>query len=107
MDCEEFWVAGSAGVRACRTRCRSPAARRGGQVSTFVYNAPTHLMLGYDPVAQNRKRFADIGGVDPKIAPQFHEAKRQGDATRCGVRHAGTPGGPDTVCMIVVDAYPL
>jgi hypothetical protein len=28
-----------------------------------VYNAPTHLMLGSDPVAQNRKRFADIGVV--------------------------------------------
>lgn len=68
MDCEEFWVAGSAGGAGLWDTLQKPSGTvGGGHVSTFVYNAPTHLCLGYDPVEQNRKRFADIGGVDPKI----------------------------------------
>lgn len=68
MDCEEFWVAGSsAGAGLWDTLQKPSGTVGGGHVSTFVYNAPTHLMLGYDPVEQNRKRFSDIGGVDPKL----------------------------------------
>lgn len=68
MDCEEFWVAGSAGGAGLWDTLQKPSGTvGGGHVSTFVYNAPTHLMLGYDPVEQNRKRFSDIGGVDPKL----------------------------------------
>ena len=66
-ECEEFWVAGGGGGAGLWSTLQKPSGTvGGGHVSTFVYNAPTHLMLGYDPVEQNRKRFADIGGVDPK-----------------------------------------
>lgn len=68
MDCEQFWVAGSSSGAGLWSTLQKPSGTRGGgSVSTFVYNAPMHLMLGHDPVEQNRKRFADIGGVDPRL----------------------------------------
>ena len=74
MDCEEFWVAGGAGGAGLWDTLQKPSGTvGGGHVSTFVYNAPTHLCLGHDPVEQNRKRFADIGGVDPKLVGEVVE----------------------------------
>ena len=74
QDCEEFWVAGSGGGAGLWDTLQKPSGTvGGGHVSTFVYNAPTHLCLGHDPVEQNRKRFADIGGVDPKLVGEVVE----------------------------------
>lgn len=39
----------------------------GGSLTSFAYNAPTHLFLGHDPDERNIKRFSEIGGVDPKL----------------------------------------
>lgn len=39
----------------------------GGALTSFAYNAPTHLFLGHDPDERNVKRFSEIGGVDPKL----------------------------------------
>lgn len=65
--CEPYWVAGGSGGRGLWSTLQKPSGTvGGGHVSTFVYNAPMHLCLGHDPVAQNRKRFTEIGGVDPK-----------------------------------------
>lgn len=33
----------------------------------FVFNSPVHLFVARDPVESNRKKFAEIGGVDPRI----------------------------------------
>jgi hypothetical protein len=74
QDCEEFWVAGSGGGAGLWDTLQKPSGTvGGGHVSTFVYNAPTHLFLGHDPVEQNRKRFADIGGVNPKVVSNVVE----------------------------------
>jgi hypothetical protein len=45
---------------------QKPSGTREGSVTSFFYNSPSHLLLGFDPVEQNRDRFGEIGGVDPK-----------------------------------------
>jgi hypothetical protein len=44
-----------------------PAGTQQGALSGFVFNSPTHTFLSRDPVATNRKRFSEIGGVDTDI----------------------------------------
>lgn len=44
-----------------------PAGTQQGSLPGFVFNSPTHTFLSRDPVSTNRKRFAEIGGVDPAI----------------------------------------
>jgi hypothetical protein len=39
--------------------------QRGRFVSYQAYSAPEHVFIGYDPDEDNRKRYSDIGGVDP------------------------------------------
>lgn len=72
MDLEEFWTAGSGGGAGLWATLQKPSGTvGGGAVSSFAYNSPTHLTLGYDPDARNRKRFSEIGGgVDPDIVSE-------------------------------------
>ncbi len=44
-----------------------PAGTQQGALPGFVFNSPTHTFLSRDPVRSNRKRFGEIGGVDPEI----------------------------------------
>ena len=44
-----------------------PAGTQQGALPGFVFNSPTHTFVSRDPVAGNRKRFAEIGGVDTDI----------------------------------------
>lgn len=44
-----------------------PAGSARVAVSSFAYNSPTWLFLSYDPDERNRKRYAEIGGVDPRL----------------------------------------
>lgn len=68
MDCEEFWTAGGGGHAALWGTMQKPSGTiGGGSVSSFAYNSPTHLVLGFDPDKRNRQRFSEIGGVDPEI----------------------------------------
>lgn len=68
MDCEEFWVAGSAGRAGLWGTLQKPSGTLGGgSVSSFIYNSPVHILLGNDPDERNQKRFSEIGGVDPKL----------------------------------------
>jgi len=68
QDCEEFWVAGSAGGAGLWGTLQKPSGTiGGGSISSFTYNAPTHVFLGHDPDERNQKRFSEIGGVDPKM----------------------------------------
>lgn len=41
--------------------------QRGAYVSYHSYNAPDHIFIFNDPDVSNRKRYADIGGVDPRF----------------------------------------
>lgn len=46
---------------------QKPGGIVGAPLPGYVFNSPTHLFLGYDPVASNRKRFADIGGINTAL----------------------------------------
>jgi hypothetical protein len=43
---------------------QKPSGTREGSVTSFFYNAPSHLFLGMDLDKRNRERFGEIGGVD-------------------------------------------
>lgn len=40
--------------------------QRGRYMSYLAYDAPEWILIAYDPDASNQKRYAEIGGVDPK-----------------------------------------
>lgn len=47
--------------------------QRGRNISYHAYDAPEHLFLFHDPDESNRKRYAEIGGVDPRIVQRITE----------------------------------
>jgi hypothetical protein len=49
---------------------QKPSGTREGSVTSFFYNAPTHLFLGWDQDERNRDRFGEIGGVDRKYVSE-------------------------------------
>lgn len=71
QDLEEHWTAGSGGGAGLWSTSQKPSGTvGGGAVSSFVYNAPVHLLLGADPDLRNRRRFSEIGGVDADLVAQ-------------------------------------
>lgn len=65
-DLENHWTAGrEAGAGLWSANQKPSGTQGGGSVSTFSYNAPTHLFLGRDRDERNMRRFAEIGGIDP------------------------------------------
>lgn len=66
-ELEEFWTAGgSSGAGLWSANQKPSGTLNSGSVSSFSYNAPTHLFLGRDTDARNVRRFGEIGGVDPR-----------------------------------------
>jgi hypothetical protein len=63
-----------------------------GGVPTFAYNSVSHLFLGFDPDLVNRKRFAEIGGVDPKLVSDIVYSLKQYEFLY--IRKADSTGGP-------------
>lgn len=55
-----IWIAGQ----------KPSGTQGGGSLTSFAYNAPTHLFLGHDPDLRNQQRFSEIGGVDPKLVAE-------------------------------------
>jgi hypothetical protein len=47
--------------------------QRGRFCSYHCYDAPEHLFVFYDPDLSNRKRYAEIGGVDPHYVEEVTE----------------------------------
>jgi hypothetical protein len=67
-ELEEYWTSGAEGGAGLWSANQKPSGTLGGgTVSSFSYNAPTHLFLGRDTDERNVKRFSEIGGVDPKL----------------------------------------
>jgi hypothetical protein len=61
-------LTGGAGMRAALWYgTQKPSGTARVSVSTFAYNSPTWLFLSYDPDERNRRRYQEIGGVDPKL----------------------------------------
>lgn len=67
-ECEEYWTAGAEGHAGLWGANQKPSGTLGsGSVSSFSYNAPSHLFLGRDTDERNVRRFSEIGGVDPQL----------------------------------------
>ncbi len=45
--------------------------QRPAWVDPLAYNSAEHLFLAYEPDQVNRKRFGDIGGIDPKLVTKL------------------------------------
>ena len=45
--------------------------QRPAWIDPLAYNSAEHLFLAYEPDASNRKRFGEIGGVDPKLVTEL------------------------------------
>lgn len=66
-ELERHWTAGAGGGASLWATTQKPSGTLGGgAVSSFIYNATTHLFLGKDRDERNVKRFGEIGGVDPQ-----------------------------------------
>jgi len=46
---------------------QKPGGTIGASMPGHLFNNPTHLFIGYDPVANNRKRFSEIGGINTSL----------------------------------------
>lgn len=66
-ELEQFWTAGRSSGAGLWSANQKPSGTLGsGAVSSFSYNAPSHLFLGRDTDERNVKRFAEIGGIEPR-----------------------------------------
>lgn len=65
-EMEQFWTAGGSNKAGLWSANQKPSGTLGsGSVSSFSYNAPTHLFLMKDNDERNVRRFGEIGGIDP------------------------------------------
>lgn len=65
-ELEQFWTAGgSSGAGLWSANQKPSGTQHSGAVSSFSYNAPSHMFLGRDTDRRNVKRFGEIGGIDP------------------------------------------
>ncbi|HEX4661892.1 MAG TPA: hypothetical protein VH307_31235 [Streptosporangiaceae bacterium] len=46
---------------------QKPSGTIGAPMPGHLFNNPRHLFLGYDPVAANRRRFSEIGGINTDV----------------------------------------
>ncbi len=66
QELTQHWTQGGGMGAALWTATQKPGGTQQGSIPTFMYNSPTHTFLGKDPDERNRKRFAEIGGIDAK-----------------------------------------
>lgn len=63
----QHWTQGAGMGSGLWSATQKPSGTQQGTVPSFMYNSPTHTFLGRDPDERNRKRFGEIGGVDPRF----------------------------------------
>lgn len=64
-EMEEHLTTGAEGGAALWLAQQKTSGTREGSLTTYAYSQPVHIILGWEPIAENRRRYADIGGVDP------------------------------------------
>lgn len=102
----EVWAMG--GVMGCGLwgANQKPSGTRDGSVSSFFYNSPKHLFLGYDQDERNRDRFGEIGGVDRKYVSrivqnlEIHEINGNAISDKLYITKA--QAGPEGPAMCIV-----
>lgn len=77
-EAEELLTAGAGGGAGLWLASQKPSGTQGGgALTSFAYNSPTHIILGHDPMKENRQRFADIGGIDPGMVADIVRGLRK------------------------------
>lgn len=66
-DLTRHWTQGAGMGSGLWSATQKPSGTQQGTVPSFMYNSPTHTFLGRDPDERNRKRFGEIGGIDPRL----------------------------------------
>lgn len=66
-EIEEHLTAGAEGGAGLWLTQQKTSGTREGALTSYAYSQPQHLVLGHEPIAENRRKFADIGGVDPGL----------------------------------------
>lgn len=61
---EEMLTTGAEGGAGLWLASQKTSGTLQGALTTFAYNQPAHIILGHEPIGENRKRFNDIGGID-------------------------------------------
>lgn len=85
---------------------QKPSGTREGSVTSFFYNAPTHLFLGQDNDERNRDRFGEIGGVDRKYVSgvvqhlQVHHIGGNNISDKLYISKAGSSEYGPAMCII-------
>lgn len=64
------WTQGMGMGAGLWSATQKPSGTQQGTIPSFMYNSPVHTFLGREPDERNRKRFAEIGGVDPKLVAE-------------------------------------
>jgi len=86
---------------------QKPSGTREGSVTSFFYDQPTHLFLGYDGDDRNRRRFGEIGGIDPRFVSEtvlhlpVHQIGKNNISDLLYISKAGSDnrGGP-AMCIV-------
>lgn len=67
------WTQGMGMGSGLWSATQKPSGTQQGTIPSFMYNSPTHIFLGRELDEANRKRFGEIGGVNPKLVRQTVE----------------------------------
>lgn len=91
----------------CATQ--KPSGDQGGPpVPTYLYSAASHLFLGYDGTSMNRRRFGEIGGVNPDAVSaavaqlRLHPVESGGIVNHVSEQLYIRKGGPRGAYMCVI-----
>jgi hypothetical protein len=85
---------------------QKPSGTKDGSVTSFFYNSPTHLFLGWDTDERNRDRFGEIGGVDRKYVSnvvqnlQLHHIDGHVISDKLYISKAGTSEYGPAMCIV-------
>lgn len=64
-EMEEQLTAGGGGAAGLWLANQKTSGTRQAELTTYAWSAPAHFLLGHEPIGDNRRRFADIGNVEP------------------------------------------
>lgn len=69
-EMEEQLTAGAGGGAGLWIANQKTSGTKQASLTTYAWSAPTHFLLGHEPIGENRRRFADIGNVEPGMVAQ-------------------------------------
>lgn len=70
VELTNWWTQGAGMGAGLWSATQKPSGTQQGTIPGFMYSAAVHSFLGRDPDERNRRRFAEIGGVNPKMVAE-------------------------------------